>query len=89
MSKLIIDNRAIEFIKQALVKETAKAVRIFTSGGGCCKRFGISPVEKALKGDVSYNRDGITVYLEKELVDNTSSIEIKFEENKGLLIEFR
>lgn len=88
MSKLIIDNRAIEFIKQALVKEDAKAIRIFTSGGGCCKQFEISPVEKALVGDVSYNQAGIDVYIEKDIVDNTSSIEIKFEDDKGLLIEF-
>lgn len=89
MSKLIIDNRAIEFIKQALAKEDAKAIRIFTSGGGCCKQFEISPVEKALVGDVSYNQAGIDVYIEKYIVDNTSSIEIKFEDNKGLLIEFK
>ena len=89
MSKLIIDNRAIEFIKQALAKEDAKAIRIFTSGGGCCKQFEISPVEKALVGDVSYNQGGINVYIEKDIVDNTSSIEIKFEDNKGLLIEFK
>lgn len=89
MSKLIIDNRAIEFIKQALAKEDAKAIRIFTSGGGCCKQFEISPVEKALAGDVSYDQGGITVYVEKDIVDNTSSIEIKFDENRGLLIEFR
>jgi len=89
MSKLIIDNRAIEFIKQALTKEDAKAIRIFTSGGGCCKQFEISPVEKALAGDVSYYQGEINVYIEKALVDNTSSIEIKFEDNKGLLIEFR
>lgn len=89
MSKLIIDNRAIEFIKQALAKEDAKAIRIFTSGGGCCKQFEISPVKKALVGDVSYNQAGIDVYIEKDIVDNTSYIEIKFEDNKGLLIEFK
>lgn len=89
MSKLIMDNGAIEFIKEALAKEHAKAMRIFISGGGCCRQFEISPGEKALTGDVSYSQGGIKVYIEKELVDNTSSIEIKFDHNRGLLIEFR
>ncbi|MCX9014996.1 MAG: hypothetical protein OIN89_09445 [Candidatus Methanoperedens sp.] len=89
MSKLIMDNGAIEFIKNALGKENAKAMRIFTSGGGCCKQFEMSPVEKPLAGDVSHHTGGITVYVEKEIADNTSSVEIKFDENRGLLIEFR
>ncbi len=89
MSKLIMDNRAIKFIKQALIKENAKAMRIFTSGGGCCKQFEISPVDKALAGDFTFNQGGITVYIEKDIVDNTSSIDVKFDENRGLIIEFR
>lgn len=35
MSRFIIDDKAVEFIKETLKKEDAQAVRIFISGGGC------------------------------------------------------
>ncbi len=87
MSKLFIDDRAIEFIKKALAKENAPAMRIFISGGGCCKQFEMAPVKKALAGDVMFTQGGITVHIEKELADNTEYIGIKFDEQRGLLVE--
>ncbi len=86
MSKLFIDDKAIEFMKKAMADENAKAMRIFMSGGGCCKRFEIAQVKKALALDVTYTQSGITVHVEKALVENTSAIEITFDEHKGLLI---
>jgi Fe-S cluster assembly iron-binding protein IscA len=87
MSKLFIDDRAIEFIKKALAKENTPAMRIFISGGGCCKQFEMAPVKKALAGDVTFTQDGLTVHIEKELADNTGYIGIKFDEQRGLLVE--
>lgn len=46
MSRFIIDDKAVEFIKETLKKEDAQAVRIFISGGGCCRRLEIIPVKK-------------------------------------------
>lgn len=86
MGKLFIDDNALEFIKKELAAENASAMRIFTSGG-CCARFEITPVKKALTGDIVYNQGGINVYIEKELAENTSAIGIKFDEKKGLIIE--
>ncbi len=88
MNKLFIDDRAIVFIKDELAKENASAIRIFTFGGGCCSRFQLAPVNKALAGDVTYLKDGVTVHIENEIAENTGSIWIKFDEQKGLLIEF-
>jgi Fe-S cluster assembly iron-binding protein IscA len=88
MNKLIIDQKAIEFMKDALTIEKADAMRIFISGGGCCRQFEIAPVRKALKGDVTFVQDGITVHIEKGLAENASSATIRFDERKGLLIEF-
>jgi Fe-S cluster assembly iron-binding protein IscA len=87
MSKLFIDDRAIEFIKKALAKENAPAMRIFISGGGCCKQFEMAPVKKALAGDVTFTQDWLTVHIEKGLADNTEYIGIKFDEQRGLLVE--
>jgi Fe-S cluster assembly iron-binding protein IscA len=88
MNNLFIDDRAIEFMKKALVSEKASAARIFTSGGGCCKQFELTTVKKALNGDVTFKQGGVTVHIEKEIAQNISSIWIKFHEQKGLLIEF-
>jgi len=83
---LIIDNNAIEHIKEHMEKENANAVRLFIGGGGCCERFEIAFVEKTLADDVTYDRDGVTLHVEKVLVDSTSAIEIKYDEPRGLLI---
>ncbi|MDD5473885.1 MAG: hypothetical protein PHU34_07020 [Candidatus Methanoperedens sp.] len=88
MSKLIIDDKAIGVIKKELLKENAPAMRIF-GGGGCCKRFELSPVKKPLAGDAAFMQGGIKIYVEKELAENTSAIYIKFDEQKGLIIEFQ
>lgn len=86
MVSLSIDGRAIELVKKELAKENAPAMRIFTRGG-CCDRFEIAPVKKALAGDVTFMQSGIKIYVEKELAGSASQIEIKFNEQKGLIIE--
>ncbi len=88
MSKLFIDNKAIELIKNALENEKSDAIRIFMGGGGCCRRFEMVPVKKPLTGDVTFRQGGITVYVEKELAEHASAINIRFEEQKGLTIDF-
>ena len=86
MSNFIIDEKAITYIQNYLKGEDAKAMRIFISGGGCCSRLEITPVQKALAGDVTYERDSVTIYVEKALVESASSIKIGFDEKRGLLI---
>jgi len=86
MSKLLIDDKALELLKKELAKENTDAVRIFTRGG-CCDRFEIAPVKKALAGDVTFMQSGVKIYVEKELAGSASQIEIKFNEQKGLIIE--
>jgi Fe-S cluster assembly iron-binding protein IscA len=88
MNKLLIDDRAIEFMKNTLVKDRAPSMRLFISGGGCCKRFEINSVKKALAGDLTCMQSGITLYIEKEIADSSNSIEIILDEKKGLIITF-
>ncbi len=85
MSKLFIDDKALEVLKKEMIKENAYAVRIF-AGAGCLGRFEIASVKKALAGDVVFTKYGIKIFVEKHLSENTSAIEIKFDEQKGLLI---
>jgi len=86
MIELLIDDPAIELLRKELIKENAFAIRIFIGGGGCCKRFEIIPVKKALTGDSTFMKGGIRILVEKEIVENTSGIWIKYDEHKGLLI---
>jgi Fe-S cluster assembly iron-binding protein IscA len=87
MTELSIDDAALEIIRKELQKEDAFAIRIFIGGGGCCKHFEIIPVKKALAGDVAFLRRGLNILVEKELAQNTTKIEIKNDEHKGLLID--
>lgn len=87
MTTLLIDEQAIELIARELTREKASAMRIFTAGGGCCKRFEIIPVEKALVGDQTFVQGGIRIFVEKEIAENTSGIHIKYDEHKGLLLD--
>jgi Fe-S cluster assembly iron-binding protein IscA len=87
MTELLIDDAAIEIIKKELQKGDAFAMRIFIGGGGCCKHFEMIPVNKALTGDITFIRGGLRILVEKGLAENTSTIEIKNDEHKGLLID--
>jgi Fe-S cluster assembly iron-binding protein IscA len=87
MTDLLIDDAAIEIIKKELQKGDAFAMRIFIGGGGCCKHFEMIPVKKALTDDVAFICGSLNILVEKELAQNTSKIEIKNDEYKGLLID--
>ena len=87
MTELSIDDAAIEIIKKVLQKDDAIAMRIFIGGGGCCKHFEMIPVKKALSEDVSFIQKGLRIFVEKEIAQNSSTIEIKNDEYKGLLID--
>jgi len=87
MTDLLIDDAAIEIIKKELRKDDSFAMRIFIGGGGCCKHFEMIPVKKALDGDVSFIRGDLRILVEKEIAQNSSTIEIKNDEHKGLLID--
>lgn len=89
MGKLFMENEAVEFLKKTLEKERSSGVRIFAGGGGCCQWYEIAPVNNPLSGDVTFDQYGIKVHIEKELVNNARTIEIKFDENNGLRIEFK
>ena len=86
MSDLFIEDDAVRVIKDELTKAEKKAVRIFISGGGCCPRLEIRPMDAALSGDLTYHKNGITFYIENDLVLHSSSINVRFNEKRGLLI---
>ncbi|MCX9083719.1 MAG: hypothetical protein OIN87_02850 [Candidatus Methanoperedens sp.] len=86
MTELVIDDASIEILKKELLKCDASALRIFIGGGGCCKRFEIVMVKKALTGDVTFKHGELRIFVEKEIALRSSKIEITNDEHKGLLI---
>ena len=86
MSNFNIDENAITYIRDYLIDVNVKTMRVFIGGGGCCSRLEITPVDKALAGDVTYERGGVTIHVDKAIIEGASSIEIGFDEEKGLLI---
>ncbi|MBW6518587.1 MAG: hypothetical protein K0A89_11200 [ANME-2 cluster archaeon] len=86
MTKLIVDDKAIEFIRAELEKEQSPAVRLSITGGGCCQQLGIATVEKEIARDVKYIEKGVTFHVEKYLDSNASSIEITLDEERQMLL---
>lgn len=87
MTELFIDDPSLKLLRKELLKENAFAIRIFIGGGGCCTRLELIPVKKALAGDITFMIGGLRILVEKEIVENTSGILIKYDEHKGLLID--
>ena len=86
MTKLIVEDKAIAFIKAELEKEKSPAVRLSVTGGGCCQQLGIATVEKEIARDVKHIEKGVTFHVEKYLNDNASSIEINLDEERKMLM---
>jgi Fe-S cluster assembly iron-binding protein IscA len=86
MTKLTVDDKAIEFIKAELEKEQSPAVRLSVTGGGCCQHLGITTVEKEIARDVKHIEKGVTFHVEKYLDDNASSIEIHLDDERKMLM---
>lgn len=43
------------------------AVRIYSSGGGCCPTYGIDIAEHGNDGDKLIEKDGVRIYVEKSV----------------------
>ena len=85
MTELIVDDKAIAFIKAELERAHSPAARLFVTGGGCCQQLDIAAVEKVIDRDIKHVKNGVTFHVEKYLDDNTSSLEITFDEQREIL----
>ena len=85
MTELIVDDKAIAFIKAELERANSPAARLFVTGGGCSQHLDIAAVEKEVARDIKHVKDGVTFHVEKYLDDNTFSLEITFDEKREVL----
>jgi Fe-S cluster assembly iron-binding protein IscA len=64
---LKITKTAIWQFKKILTNSEVKngAIRVYSSGGGCCPSYGIDVVKEGEDGDKVIKKDGIRIYVEK------------------------
>ncbi len=64
---LEVTEAAVKEFKKLIAESKAEGsgVRIFEAGGGCCgPQYGLDISEKGEEGDVTFNKDGLDVYLD-------------------------
>jgi Fe-S cluster assembly iron-binding protein IscA len=87
MCEISVDADALGRLKEYMVEEGADAIRIFIAGGGCCRWVEVAAVRGALAGDVRYDVGGVTLYVERALVEGVSRLRIHLDEGKGLCMD--
>lgn len=83
-----ITNEAIDFLKQALVEETTKSVRIGTEAGCCGPTIGLSVMAPETSDDVT-EYDGLTFAVAqdaKALADGVTLDVESSDEGTGLVL---
>lgn len=79
-----ISDTAIREFKRILDDEkNGKAIRLFSSGGGCCgPSLGMDMVAQGEEGDVKYVNEECPVFIEKRAFDELNGAVIDFS-NEG------
>lgn len=85
---LTLTDNAVKRFKDILAEDHAsRGVRIFDAGGGCCgPSLAMDIAKEAEKGDVTFEKDGVKVFLEKEANRLLSEATIDFSEKEGMII---
>lgn len=87
MRDIVIDDEAVRVMRDYMDRENADALRVFIGGGGCCRWLEVAGVRGALAGDVTYEARGMTLHVDRALVEAASVMKISFDEQKGLLVD--
>ena len=81
-------NVSPEAIKQLLAitesEDGVNGVRIFVSGGGCDgMSYGMTFVDQPSEYDCSWEKDGLTVYIDSVALNYLGGVEIDYQTNGG------
>jgi iron-sulfur cluster assembly accessory protein len=85
---LTLTDNAVKRFKDLIgVKKTKDhGVRIFTTGGCCGPSLAMDIADGAKKGDLTLEKDGVKVFLEKEANKLLSEATMDFSEKRGIII---
>ena len=86
---LSLTDKAVERFKKILKEQGYESygIRIFTAGAGCCgPSLALDMVEKAMDGDVTFEKDGLKVFIEKDANMTLATAVMDFSEQRGFVL---
>ncbi len=86
---LSLTDKALERFKKILKEQGNEGygIRIFTAGAGCCgPSLALDMVERAVDGDVTIEKDGLKVFIEKDANATLAAASMDFSEQRGFVL---
>jgi iron-sulfur cluster assembly accessory protein len=86
---LSLTDKALERFKKILKEQGYESygIRIFSAGAGCCgPSLALDMVEQAMDGDVTVEKDGLKVFIEKDANETLSTATMDFTEQRGFVL---
>lgn len=86
---LTLTDNALQRFKKILKDEGCEdyGIRIFTADSGCCgPSLALDLVEQAKDGDVTFKKDGLKVFIEKDANELLAAATMDFSEQRGFAV---
>ncbi len=86
---LTLTDKALERFKKILKDEGCEnyGIRIFTADSGCCgPSLALDLMEQAKDGDVTFEKEGLKVFVEKGTNDQLSAATMDFSEQRDFVL---
>ena len=86
---LTLTNNAVERFKKIIKDQgtSGSGIRIFTAGAGCCgPSLALDIVEQPMDGDVTIEKDGLRVFVEKDASATLAAASMDFSDQRGFVL---
>ncbi len=86
---LSLTETALERFKKILKEQGNESygIRIFSAGAGCCgPSLALDMVEQAQDGDVTFEKEGLKVFIEKDANETLAEATMDFSEERGFVL---
>lgn len=86
---LTLTDKARERFKKIIKEQGYESygIRIFTAGAGCCgPSLALDMVEQPIDGDVTIEKDGLKVFIEKDASVTLAEASLDFSEQRGFVL---
>ncbi len=86
---ITLTDKALERFKKILKDQGCEnyGIRIFTAGAGCCgPSLALDMVEQPVDGDVTIEKDGLKVFIEKDASATLAAASMDFSEQRGFVL---
>lgn len=86
---LSLTDNALQRFKKILKDEGNEhyGIRIFSAGAGCCgPSLALDMVEQSQDGDVTFEKEGLKVFIEKDTNETLAAATMDFSEQRGFVL---